>query len=201
MGLFFSGMRPADPIEAHHEQLFFQGSDAVVYNFVSTLSGEYHPMKTIRILNLSWVMLLLASLSIGEPVQGADKDPESWYLEDYGSLWEESPYEKLAEIKTYYHSSIDLHESEGAIVSVNSSTWAEGLFEEWKAEGWTKSAVSDLQTRRLNASTASFIARWLDWYEGSEETEYSCGWYLADLMEGEWKFTHYASIDCDSHGF
>lgn len=35
----------------------------------------------------------------------------------------------------------------------------------------------------------------------NREDDYSCAWYLADVIDGKWKFTHFAAIDCQAHGF
>ena len=48
----------------------------------------------------------------------------------------------------------------------------------WFAEGWLDSTLKAVRTDRINASTTSFKAIWIDRYSEAPE-EYSCGWYLA----------------------
>jgi hypothetical protein len=72
--------------------------------------------------------------------------------------------------------------------------------DEWRAEGWTSSQVPDIRINRINNSTASFTTCWLDHYSNRED-DCSCAWYLADVIDGTWKFTHFAPIDCRAHGF
>ncbi|MFT7287748.1 MAG: hypothetical protein ACI87W_001863, partial [Halieaceae bacterium] len=43
---------------------------------------------------------------------------------------------------------------------------------------------------------ASFVAQWKDHYR-SDDTEVSCGWYLADLTDGQWIITAYADTQCN----
>jgi hypothetical protein len=126
-------------------------------------------------------------------------DPEQWYLEAYGPMWADKPGERLEEILGNYADEVQTHSPDGATSRQNKADWLSTLMTEWLAEGWLNSELTGLKTDRINASTVSFKSSWLDHYEGAED-ETSCGWYLADLLEGQWQFTAYAEIECAAHG-
>lgn len=138
--------------------------------------------------------------SVGQAADAPTPDPETWYLETYGSMWAEEPWTKGDQTSRFYAAQIQDHEPAGEIVTYESIPWMDGLLEMWKNDGWLRSEIAELRVTRINASTTSFMARWDDFYKARED-EFSCGWYLADLIEGQWKFTHYATIDCAAHGF
>jgi hypothetical protein len=127
-------------------------------------------------------------------------DPEKWYAESYGPLWHDNPWDRLEEILSHYHSDFWYHPAEGEPDLQQTDKRITEAMEEWRAEGWTSSEVPDIRLNRINDSTASFTTRWLDHYSNRED-DYSCAWYLADVIDGKWKFTHFAPIDCESHGF
>lgn len=127
-------------------------------------------------------------------------DPEKWYAESYGPLWHDSSWDKEEEILFHYHYEIWVHSADGEPQRMQTDKWIGEAMEEWRAEGWTGSKVPDIRINRINESTASFTTRWVDHYSNRED-DYSCAWYLADLIDGNWKFTHFAPIDCSAHGF
>jgi len=160
-------------------------------------------MESIHILLKSKIQLCvccLLNVNVSVAADFSVLDLEKWYAESYGSLWLEDPWNKRDEILGFYHSEIYIHASEGEIISLKTSTWMADLLNEWVADGWVSSEVPDIRVNRINESTASFTTRWLDHYK-DRDAEYSCAWYLADLMDDRWKFTHFAPIDCASHGF
>jgi len=116
------------------------------------------------------------------------------------SAFFEEPWTKGDQTSRFYAAQIQDHEPAGEIVTYESIPWMEGLLKMWKNDGWLRSEIAELRVTRINASTTSFMARWDDFYKARED-EFSCGWYLADLIDGQWKFTHYATIDCAAHGF
>lgn len=124
-------------------------------------------------------------------------DPGIWYAEQYAPLWRDEPWTKADEVLTFYHSEIQVHEPGGEIVTHETAVWMREILAGWEAEGWLGSQVPDIRVERINHSTASFTTRWLDHYKDAED-DYSCGWYLADLIDGQWKFTQYAEVDCAS---
>lgn len=145
---------------------------------------------------------ILAGLAIvfcvSAHADGQSPDPEQWYREGYAPLWADRPSERVAEILTYYADEIETHEPDGTVSREPKVGWMP--MDEWVAEGWIDSELTGLETDRINTTTATFKARWLDHYEsGKEET--TCGWYLAKLREGRWQFTDYADIDCADHDF
>ena len=152
---------------------------------------------------MNTIQSILIFLLLGSAAASADTsqpDPAQWYRDSYGTLWHNEPWNKLDEIGRYYDAEIQTHDASDGITTVDFATWMAGLLVEWKSDGWLSSEVSDLKVDRLNASTVSFKSRWLDYYRERED-ESSCGWYLADLRDGQWKFTNYATIDCAEHGF
>lgn len=145
------------------------------------------------------ILFLSALLSATAHGQGPT-DPEAWYKDNYAPLWANNPGKNVDAILSYYASDVTTHESEGAITVSDSDSWLREPMQEWLAEeGWLKAELQQLTVDRLNASTVVFKASWLDHYEGNE-TEVSCGWYLADMIDGRWQFTAYADIDCAAHG-
>ena len=67
---------------------------------------------------------------------------------------------------------------------------------EWLADGWQSAELIHLDTRIINESTATFLARWRDVYVDGR-TEESCCWYLADRFDEQWMITAYADSVCD----
>jgi hypothetical protein len=150
-------------------------------------------------------MFLSVSLVMPDPDLAHAKapvviDPEKWYAESYGPLWHDNSWDKEEEILSHYHSEIWDHSADGEPKLMQADKWIREAMEEWRAEGWTGSEVPDIRINRINDSTASFTTRWVDHYYNRAD-DYSCAWYLADLIDGDWKFTHFAPIDCEAHGF
>ena len=147
------------------------------------------------------VLLIVAALpSSGEADAHAFMDPAQWYANSYGPLWHDQSWEKVDEILAHYDTEIWDHPAAGQAERKQTAQWLAEAMQEWRAEGWVSSEVPDIRVNHINASTASFTTRWLDHYENRED-EYSCAWYLADRIDGSWKFTHFAPIDWDAHGF
>jgi hypothetical protein len=144
--------------------------------------------------------VLMLAMAVSGDVAAETPDPEKWYAEDYVPIWRKVTPNTADEATYFYHSEIRGHEPGGEVITYDAPTWLTDLVAEWVADGWTGSEVPNIQVNRINESTTSFTARYLDYYEGGA-TEYSCGWYLADLMDGQWKFTHYAEINCANLDF
>jgi hypothetical protein len=154
---------------------------------------------TLFVRTTSFIMVLVCA-SISQQALGGDQDPAQWYSKNYAPVWLTEPWNKAEEATAFYHSSIQLHEPGEGVSTHDSATWISESLEQWKSEGWLGSEMTDLQVDRINESTTAFKSRWRDYYKEADD-EYSCGWYVADLMDGEWKFTQYATIDCATHGF
>lgn len=123
------------------------------------------------------------------------KDPESWYRDDYAALWANNPAGNIDRLRRFYADVIVTHESSGEVSSEAQQSWLVEPMLGWVAEGWQKAVLVDLEVHSINASTVAFTARWTDYYEGGD-TEASCGWYLADEIDGAWVFTEYADTVC-----
>ncbi len=126
-------------------------------------------------------------------------DPEAWYVKDYAALWEDKPGENVDAMLTHYAERVVSHDADGAVTTTAASEWLGEPMQEWLADGWLGASLEKVKTDRINATTASFKALWVDRYVGGEE-ESSCGWYLADLRNGRWTFTSYADLECAEHG-
>ena len=143
------------------------------------------------------------ALSCCSVFAGADdtlKDPETWYRDAYAPLWAQDPASNVDKMQVFFADTIKTHSSDGQITRTDKSTWLREPMREWLADGWLTSELQGLQVDRINETTTSFKASWLDRYEESYE-ELACGWYLADLVDGAWQFTAYADLDCGAHGF
>ena len=122
---------------------------------------------------------------------------DDWYTSEYAPLYHDKPWENAAEIVGHFAENVHVH-GEGAGM-YNSLQWMSEALEEWKIEGWVRSELADLDFELLNETTASFKAKWRDYYTGGN-IGYECGWYLADLVDGRWRITEYATIACGEHG-
>ncbi|MEM8497572.1 MAG: hypothetical protein AAF542_06080 [Pseudomonadota bacterium] len=147
--------------------------------------------------------LLLSSLLFATVVHAAETadvpDPYDWYLESYGPLWLNSPENNVQKLMGYYANKVSVHENDGSISIASQKDLIETPMAGWFEEGWLTAELTELKMDRINTTTSSYKAKWLDRYK-SGETEVSCGWYLADLIDGNWAFTAYADIDCEAHG-
>ena len=140
---------------------------------------------------------LLVALSIRADTMAQDAD--YWYQNHYAPLWKETPWEKVEKVLAFYDEAIFLHPPESPATAVSSRTWLTNSLEEWKSDGWIGSVIAEYRSDQLNPSTAVFKVKWRDWYNDGRE-EFSCGWYMADLIGDGWIFTQYAEIDCAEQG-
>ncbi|MEM1412511.1 MAG: hypothetical protein AAGH19_09135 [Pseudomonadota bacterium] len=148
------------------------------------------------------LLSLALTVLLGLPLTGAAAeapDPETWFVETYGGLWLEAPWDQAEAIMSHYTEQVISREPGAAPETVPTREWIGPLFGQWRDEGWLSAEVVAIQTDRLNANTAVFKARWKDVYTDGSEA-FSCGWYLADLVDGAWKNSEYTSIDCADHG-
>ena len=144
--------------------------------------------------------LLMYGLMAPTLADQAAPDPEAWYRDGYSPLWEQDPGNQVERMFGYYADAIETHSADGEITLIQADDFVAEPIKGWLAEGWLSSKLKDLQVDRINPSTTSFKASWVDRYQDYPD-ELSCGWYLADLVDGEWKFTAYADLDCAAHGF
>ena len=147
-----------------------------------------------------YAMLLICACTASAFAEQAIPDPEAWYRDGYAPLWEADPAGNTQALTGFYATSVESHMAGGEVRSVTAHEFVAAPIEGWLAEGWLNSKLQDLQVERINATTTSFKASWVDRNDGAPDT-LSCGWYLADYMEGTWKFSAYAELDCAAHGF
>ncbi|MFK8021414.1 MAG: hypothetical protein AB8B86_16750 [Pseudomonadales bacterium] len=149
--------------------------------------------------------LFLSGLLLGIAAQTAAQaasdiaDPYNWYQESYGPLWLNSPEKNVQKLMGYYAKEVSVHAEDGGISVQSQQELIETPMAAWFAEGWLTAELTGLKMNRINTTTASYKAKWLDSYK-SGDTEVSCGWYLADWINDSWSFTAYADIDCATHG-
>ncbi len=148
----------------------------------------------MRLLTCLTSLVLISSSAGAETVK---EEPESWFRDGYAPLWTDKPGAQLDAMLSYYAPEIVSHRATGEITSDASATWLGPSVETWLAEGWLRSELVELEVDRLNESTVVFKARWADIY-AHDPTDHSCGWYLADFIDGAWRFTSYADLDCSA---
>jgi len=146
-------------------------------------------------------VILLFALTTSAAANAADTtiaDVKEWYMTAYAPLWAEKTWDKQEEIFSYYASEITYHGADGTLSVEQSDEWLSTSIETWKAEGWLGSDVPAIHVELLNPATATFKSKWRDRYADGSEA-FSCGWYLADKIDGAWQFTQYADIECSEH--
>lgn len=146
----------------------------------------------MRLLTCLTAMVLFSSPAGAEAVS---EDPERWFRQGYAPLWNDKPGERLDAMLSFYAPDIVSHRATGEITTDASAAWLGPSVKTWLAEGWLRSELTTLETDRLNETTVVFKARWMDYY-AAEPRDESCGWYLADFLDGAWRFTSYADLDC-----
>jgi len=150
----------------------------------------------MRFLSICVVLLALTPSYVCADSVASDAD--DWFKNEYAPLWSVDPWSSLSEIAGFYNEIITIHLPGGRLPVVTSRLWLSQSFDNWKLSGWVGSALAGYQSDQLNPSTALIKAKWKDDFsDGSEE--FSCGWYLADLVQDRWLFTEYAEIDCLEH--
>lgn len=123
-------------------------------------------------------------------------DPDSWYRTVYAPLWGNTPAADAETLLLHYAPTIITHNDDGSVTIDERRSWLVEPMEGWTEEGWLRAELVSLETQKINASTASFVAQWKDHYQ-SGDTEVSCGWYLADVIDKEWIVTAYADTPCE----
>jgi len=142
-------------------------------------------------LTLFITSLALSVHALAESSPSAD----AWFKTSYGPLWAETPYDDVEAILDHYSPDIVTHSSDGTISSTPRRAWLMTPMDAWKAEGWIRAELTDAQTTVINATTASVMTTWKDYY-AENNTEVSCGWYLVDKVDGQWQISTYADTPC-----
>ena len=134
--------------------------------------------------------LLLTSPAMAETAEDLDK----WFREGYAALYEENAWERGDEFAQYLADEIAYRSDEGLLVTDVNGFVVDSL-DVWRDEGWLGTDVEDLKTRLLNDTTAVFDIKWRD-RNDDDSVEYSCGWYVADKIDGEWLLSQYIEMSC-----
>ena len=147
--------------------------------------------------NIVYFLVLITTCITAPLVASADADQtaENWFSTSYGPLWAKTPYQDIEAILTHYHSEIVTHASDGTLTTTPSRQWLTAPMDSWREEGWVRAELTDMTATTINATTSGVMTVWTDYYAG-DVTETSCGWYLVDAINGEWKITHYADTPC-----
>ena len=148
-------------------------------------------------LTITTVLLGLALAAVADEHRD---DADRWYNDRYATLWEEAPWTKLDEIAGHYATTVTYHAADENPTVHDSKSWLGDAMDAWVAEAWVGSDLVGFRSVQVNPSVTSIYTQWLDRYEGGYE-ETSCGWYIGAKLDGEWKLTNYAAIDCAEHGF
>lgn len=120
---------------------------------------------------------------------------EDWYRQSYAPQWSEEPWRDVEMAASFYSDIVAIYAPDGDAKVVGNVHWIGESISMWRTEGWTGSELASLHVDQINPRTATFKATWLDHYEDGR-TISSCGWYLATLTSGGWKFTAYAEREC-----
>ena len=147
--------------------------------------------------NIYHTLLLTGVVLVSPLIASADSDQTAgdWFKNSYGPLWADTPYQDIEAILTHYHSEIVTHGSDGSLSTTPSREWLTATMDSWREEGWVRAELTDMTATSINAATTGVMTVWTDYYAG-DVTETSCGWYLVDAINNEWKITHYADTPC-----
>jgi hypothetical protein len=147
--------------------------------------------------NIYHTLLLTGVVLVSPLIASADSDRTAgdWFKNSYGPLWADTPYQDIEAILTHYHSEIVTHGSDGSLSTTPSREWLTAPMDSWREEGWVRAELTDMTATSINAATTGVMTVWTDYYAG-DVTETSCGWYLVDAINDEWKITHYADTPC-----
>ena len=144
--------------------------------------------------------LLIICLAIVPMAQAQQEipDPELWYRNDYAVIWANAPWEQHDALISHSADQVMAHSLDDGITMLGKD-WLTLSLQGWRDEGWLNSELADLKVDRLNETLATFKAMWRD-NMVDNGVEYGCAWYQADYLEGAWKLSGYADIDCQAHG-
>lgn len=150
---------------------------------------------------MAYILRILFSALIFTTVHAQDESEippaDAWYKSEYAPLYGEKPWEKAAELAAHFTDTVQIHNETSE--SVDGPQWITDALGEWKIAGWVRSEIADIDFEMLNPTTASFKTKWRDYYNGGN-VGYDCTWYLADFIEGSWKISNVAGINCNEHG-
>jgi hypothetical protein len=146
---------------------------------------------------LSFAAALSISAFVLAQEETAIPAADEWYKTQYAPLYQDKLWDKADELAQHFAETVHTHDDGGE--SVNGANWISDNLEAWKIDGWIRSELAELEFDLLNATTASFKAKWRDYYTGGN-IAYECSWYLADFDGARWLISEYAAINCSDHG-
>ena len=138
-------------------------------------------------------LLFLVLVAMPASAETAD-ELDKWFREGYAALYAENAWDRAEEFAQYFSDEIAVRSDDGLSVSDVNDFVIDSL-DVWRSEGWLGTDVAALSTRLLNESTVLFDVRWLDRNDDGS-TEVSCGWYIADKIDGNWLLSQYVSMAC-----
>ena len=140
-----------------------------------------------------WTPLLLALAAIPASAD-TSADLDQWFRDGYAALYVENAWDHAGKFSQYFSDEIVVRSDESlAVTDVNG--FVVDQLDGWRSEGWLGTDVANLETRKLNATTAVFDVKWLDRNDDGS-TEISCGWYFADKVGAKWLLSQYISMAC-----
>ncbi len=122
------------------------------------------------------------------------EDLDKWFRGGYAALYVEKAWDHADEFAQYFADEIAYRSDDGLSLT-NVNGFVVDSLGEWRSEGWLGTDVANLDARLLNATTAVFDVTWRDRNDDGS-TELSCGWYLADKIDGKWLLSQYIAMPC-----
>lgn len=142
---------------------------------------------------LSWATLLIALVALPASADTAE-DLDRWFRDGYAALYAENAWDRADEFAQYF-ADVIVYRSDDGLVDADVNSFVVDSLEVWRSEGWLGTDVAELDTKLLNATTAVFDVKWRDRNDDGS-TEDSCGWYVADKVDGKWLLSQYIAMSC-----
>ena len=142
---------------------------------------------------LSWATLLIALVALPASTDTAE-DLDRWFRDGYAALYAENAWDRADEFAQHF-ADVIVYRSDDGLVEADVNSFVVDSLEVWRSEGWLGTDVAELDTKLLNATTAVFDVNWRDRNDDGS-TEDSCGWYVADKVDGKWLLSQYIAMSC-----
>mgnify|MGYP001546182285 CR=1 FL=1 len=142
---------------------------------------------------LSWATLLIALVALPESADTAE-DLDLWFSDGSAALYAENALARADEFAQHFADEL-VSRSDDGLVEADVNSFVVDSLEVWRSEGWLGTDVAELDTKLLNATTAVFDVNWRDRNDDGS-TEDSCGWYVADKVDGKWLLSQYIAMSC-----
>ena len=141
----------------------------------------------------SWITLLSILVAMPASADTAE-DLDQWFRDGYAALYYENSWDRADEFAQYFADEIVYRSDDGISISDVNGFVIDSL-DGWREEGWVGTDVVSLDTKLLNATTAVFDIHWRDRNDDGS-TEDTCGWYVADKIDGKWLLSQYIATPC-----